>query len=387
MIFNAYHVLFLIALVCMFLYEMASATQLRFKNKRWNAGIVPFLLICIILILFSGLVGDISSDHYQYIKIYNNINNMPFSSFFSFDYKISYVEKGFGLILWLVGRLINNPVGVFIVSAALIIIPIGYLAYRTENPCFFIVLYLAFGNYYDGFNVIRQVIVGGTLIISLKYLVEGKFWKFLLINLLFASIHISALFMLPFYYLLRSRPGIKTTIIHIFIVSILSIGFYRLLGSVDTLLFHNKYFSTGRINEDSSILQIVIPSVLFILNGFILYRFRTDKEAITCQYLFNTVKAADDNFDYYNSCNVLYNVLYNASFYWILFWFLSLKFVYLKRITYFFLPLVLYTLAEGILAQQNKDMRIVMKIFIVIMAIIYYFVFGQYFDNYILFNQ
>lgn len=381
--FNAYHILFISIIILSALYQLVGGIKLKVRNHSCYANLIFFVTICIVLILFCGLVGDISSDHSQYIRIYNNIASMPLSSFFTWDYQISDVEKGFGLIMWLSAKLVGDPVGMFLVSAALIVIPIAILAYKTNDPCLFIILYLGFGTYYDGFNVIRQVIVGGVLILSIKYIIDGKFWKFLLVDLIFSSIHISALLMIPFYFLLRNKPGFKTTSLHCIIILLFSFGFYRILNVFDSLFFGGKYFTSGRINEGNQIIQVVVPLALFVLCECIIYSYKSNKTGLIGRFQFNNSNIKEEQ----KNINDLYNILWNCSFYWILFWIFSLKFAYLRRITYFFVPFIFYIITEGITGIKSRNMQWIFKFAILAVTFIYYFLFGQYFDNYVLFNQ
>lgn len=381
--FNAYHILFCSILLLAVFYQLAGRIKLAVGNHGAYLRSFVFAAICIIFILFCGLAGDISSDHSSYVRIFNNISGIEISSFLTPDYQISSVEKGYGLIMWIIAKLGGEPVWIFLVSAALTIIPIAYLAYKTSDPCMFLVLYLGFGNYFDSFNVIRQVIVGGVLVLSMQYIIKSEFWKFLIIDLIFSTIHISALLMIPFYFLLRSKPGIKTTSIQCILILLFSIGFYRILNVFDTTFFDGKYFNSGRIDLGNEVIQVIVPVVLFVLSEILIYSHRMNKIGLMGRFNFEDKNGATVQ----KYAGTFYNVLWNGSIYWIMFWVFTLRFSYLRRLTYFFLPLILYILTEGMAEIKNKNSRLIVKAFVLVTVIIYYFCFGQYFDSYILFSQ
>ena len=59
-----------------------------------------------------------------------------------------------------------------------------------------------FGLYFFIDNPMRNCIAVGLFILSVRYVISREFWKFLLMSLLAASFHFTALFVIPLYAVL-----------------------------------------------------------------------------------------------------------------------------------------------------------------------------------------
>lgn len=370
---NLYHILYLTVILIAMLCMKSRNRKMRINNRTYYISGLFYGLIAIILILFAGLVGDITSDHINYIIAFDRIRVLPFSAFFTLDFKIMYMEKLYGFLLWIIGQFTNNSVWVFIISAILIVLPIVWCGKKSEDPILFFSIFLAAGYYFAGFNVVRQTIVASLFVVTVRYIQSGQIWKYILSILIVSLFQISALFMLPFYYLLRQNQGIKRTALHMAIIGVAYTFTYQLMGIFDTMLFSEKYFDTGRVDSVHTITKIIVPVFIFVLCTFLLFLWRHCQDT-------DVWKQSSNNMD--NKPVSMQTICSNASYYWAMFWIMTLKFMYFERITYFFFPLVAYSIAKGVSQCQNQKVRIVLKFSILSLMTIYYFVFGQYLDVY-----
>ena len=164
-------------------------------NKRWTLlmGIALCLFLC-----FGYMTG---SDWRPYEFWYENLD---FNRFY-YGYTN---EPGYYLLMWLMKKL-HVPFWVFftLTKTALFI-----LVYKTifdlcrESGWITLIYYLpSFGVYLFIDNPMRNCIAIGLFMISVKYIIEQRFWPFFFLSLLAATFHLSALFVIPFYPLYQKE--------------------------------------------------------------------------------------------------------------------------------------------------------------------------------------
>lgn len=153
-------------------------------------------LAMILLVLFIGLRYNVGVDYENYQRIYENIYE-------------TLIEPLFWLINVSVDWLSLGVWGVMLLCAAIMIYFLHLTFLRTPFYVFSLFLFLMQG-YDTSVNVVRQAVAMAIFIYSLRYIVERSFFRYLLLILLAASFHISALFLVPLYCVARVR--IKTVL-------------------------------------------------------------------------------------------------------------------------------------------------------------------------------
>src|SRR5690625_72798 len=86
-------------------------------------------------------------------------------------------------------------------------------------------VYITSGLFLVSMNGIRQMIAAAIAFTAINYLIKGNWFKYSIIILLAASFHLSALILLPIYFLVRFKAWSKTTIIVIILSVLIVIGF------------------------------------------------------------------------------------------------------------------------------------------------------------------
>lgn len=191
-----------------------------------------------ILFIFVGLRGHLYSDFINYMPYFEDVPSLDridgrILSHFSF-------EAGFTLYTSAVKSLWDNY---FFWVAVGVVIDLGIL-HRTFRrysasqilPLFF---FIAFQGLFIEFNLYRNVKAIDCLLLSLPYLERRKAVAYMIINLLGATFHISALLYLPLYWVLhRKMAGWVRWIGIVFanIVFVLQIPVMaNILGGIDAL--------------------------------------------------------------------------------------------------------------------------------------------------------
>ena len=129
-------------------------------------------------------------------------------------------------------------------------------------------LFMAFLIYQWMMNGIRQFICVAILFLCCDWIKDGKFVRFLIAVLLMSTFHMTALLMIPIYFVARSKPWDKR--IGLFIIGIIIICIFAepFFNSVDSALGNTVYASaTAQFAGDDGVnplrvLFLMIPSIL-----------------------------------------------------------------------------------------------------------------------------
>lgn len=110
---------------------------------------------------------------------------------------VSNVEMGNRFLIWLATRISEEPTTMFLIYALLTIGCVDFfIAHRSKNIVFSVVMYTGFMFYYWAFNGMRQALAMSIGLVAVHYLLDNKAWKFFIFVLLAVSIHTSAIVLL-----------------------------------------------------------------------------------------------------------------------------------------------------------------------------------------------
>lgn len=202
-----YYIPILLCVVTIFSRELSD-------NRRWYYffGILLCLFYC-----FGYMTG---TDWRVYEDLYNTLD---FSKFY---YGYSY-EPGYYLYMMIFRMLGVGFWPFFILTKSLLFCVI----YKTifdycKSSGYVTIMYFLpwFGMYLFIDNPMRNFIAIGIFILSFRYIIQRKFWKFMLCMLLAASFHFSALFIIPFYFILISNIRRWVYVVLFVIINILFIN-------------------------------------------------------------------------------------------------------------------------------------------------------------------
>ena len=337
--------------------------QLSINKSKSDRRILLFIVI-VLLVVFAGLRG-VGADYGNYTRLYHNLKIQSLGTLW--QSVITFDEPGLKIICILARVIYDDPTTMFFICSFLSITPCVILISKENvNFCFAITLYFLL--VWNGtFGAIRQYLAGAMIFCAYPYLREKKFWKYCVFIILGATFHITALIMIPVYFLVANKVSWKRTLLIVVVSFILRYSYdflFSLLGAVKDKTFGNYAYFTTEVN----ILRILVafaPIVLFLL---IPQKRRTDK---------NLEQSELNNLDL--AINI---ILMNAAF-----MFATAGSAYLARVviyTSIFFPLVIPEITK----QFDKGTK---SIIIPIMVVCYllYFIYGVYAQNlqYIFFFQ
>lgn len=103
-------------------------------------------------------------------------------------------------------------------------------------------------------NGMRQFICVAILFLCCNLIVEGKFIKFTVLVLILSTFHLTALLMIPIYFVTRSRPWDKKIIFFIVAIILICVFAEPFFSGVDSALGNTAYAgATSQFEEDDGV--------------------------------------------------------------------------------------------------------------------------------------
>lgn len=218
------------------------------------AFIIPFLIMA----LRGYNVGtDTSGTYYEiYIKALRNNSSVR--------------DMGYYVINKIAILLFENYRGVLILTSFIIC----FIAYKeifseSKNPLLSTYLFYATNVYFISMNMIRQSIATMIFIISIKYIKDRKFIKYLICILIATSVHTIAILYLPLYFIGSKKYDLKKIIPITLIISLLSKFLYKyvinILNSIDYFQDYFSWYFTSHYNSGYLNLYSLLISVFILI--------------------------------------------------------------------------------------------------------------------------
>ncbi len=181
-------------------------------------------------------------------------------------------EIGYKLLMKFISLLSHNYLSVLIITSTLCWgIYYIYIAKNSENIILSIFVFFLSFNYFHSYNIVRQMLACGIVLIGFKYIYDRQFIKYLLIVLFAMTFHTLAGVFIVFYFLYNIDLDIKKTVI----IVVSSLLFFNVVWKyVVEMLVGTKfqyYVETTKYYLSYTIAYIIIPLTLLII-GFIVKR-------------------------------------------------------------------------------------------------------------------
>ena len=187
-----------------------------FENKYLSrkAIILPLMILISLSSLKSNTVG---TDSRTYTLAYDFKYN-PYNHGFDPN-----VEYGYQLLDAFVLNFSYNYFWLFLLTSILVI-PLYMVTIKklSINYYYSVFIYITFGIYTFFFNGLRQGIAMSICFFCLPYLVEKRWILYFVFVVIASMFHISALVMLPMYYLVNSKFKLEYKVFGCFIISLLT---------------------------------------------------------------------------------------------------------------------------------------------------------------------
>jgi transmembrane protein EpsG len=165
-------------------------------KRNFKIAIAIGLFIPVVL---SALRYDVGTDYQSYIRIYDLLSGISFKEYLADNFGI---EIGSYLIIKF-ANLFNQPINVmFGISSFLTIIffYFGLKNYEIKNQAlsYFLFLTILFP---QSFNAVRQYIAIAIVFYAFSFIYKNKLLKFIALILIASAFHLSAILLLPIYFI------------------------------------------------------------------------------------------------------------------------------------------------------------------------------------------
>ena len=175
---------------------------LNIKNKE-----VIFLKVAFIeMLLFLGLRDvSVGIDLKNYIPYFNMIKQAKWNNLF-----ILKLEKGYILLNKLISIFGNENLFLFVIAIITLSGVYFSIKHFSKNYFFSIFIFITFQFYIFQFSGLRQSIAYSIILISLKYIKERNWIKFIVTVLIASTFHKTAIIFIPAYWIAKNKINIKS---------------------------------------------------------------------------------------------------------------------------------------------------------------------------------
>lgn len=170
-----------------------------FEKKALNrrAFWIPLFILALLPGIRSSHVGT-DTENYTY-----NYGFKIDKNYYNFNDNI---EKGYQILDYFILSFTNNYFWLLFLTALFIVFSYLRLIKKySSNYIFSVILFITLGLYTFLFNGLRQALAMAVITYSVKYLLERKIIYYFLICLIASTFHISALIMVPLYFLINFK--------------------------------------------------------------------------------------------------------------------------------------------------------------------------------------
>ena len=227
-----------------------------------NNGIFKTILLglgCFQLFFITGFRLNTGYDYPAYARMFINSIKKPLS-----ELAVDVHEKGYLLLSRYIQLFTKDFQVIFLVTAFFTFILIGIILYKySPNPSLGLLFFYLFAYVFAAMCFVRNMFAAVICLFIYKYIREKSFLRYLTIVLLASTFHFSALFMIPFYFILKIKFNYITLAVYTVIGGIL------FAFSNPIMLTITKYIYTAYNPENSPHMFNGIPLLymLLILTG------------------------------------------------------------------------------------------------------------------------
>ncbi len=264
--------------------------------------------VAITLICVSGLRYSVGTDFSAYYKI------LKTSSWLQTWTRIKEVnEPGFSLLAQILKWFTDDGAVFIFITSAFTIGVILFITYKYTDKYLFVSLLIVFVGILDGsFNGIRQYFAAAIICLGHRYILDKKFWKYLLCVLIAFLFHSSAIVMIIPYFILRNKISLKNIAIMIIGSVILLYNYEFIFSFVENLkndtIDTNSAYASNQVN----ILRVLANITPAIFCLFIYSTSKLDKEQtfyVNVLILYALLSIIGMNSPYLSRVNIYLSVL------------------------------------------------------------------------------
>jgi hypothetical protein len=274
---------YLVVFVYISLFVLAESVNLDRRIKIFGAVSVFFILQCLAGLRYeTGVDWKAYGDTFDYAKsIYTIVDDVK-SGYYKND-----IDVGFVALCSLVKTFGGSIQAVFFISSLFTLSILAvFLKKYTPNPLTAILIYYTSIFFVLDMSGMRQCIAVSLFLVSIKYILEKRPMRYVLIILLAGTFHWSAFFLVPLYYILNKN--FPTRNIAIFFVLSLIVFFFKIQWLKKLLIIFFPFISNGKMMQKAFLytsavtyatarelsLATIVNILYFIVMTFLVLKYR-----------------------------------------------------------------------------------------------------------------
>ncbi|MEG0852868.1 MAG: EpsG family protein [Angelakisella sp.] len=223
------------------------------RNRAICLGVTAVAVLVIMTCRYS-----IGYDYISYERIFTEVSAMSMGEVIA----THRMEPVFFIFTKLMSMVSLNY-HVFLLACNLIMVGFVFWTIYRYSPMWWVsaVLYLTLQFMPHSMNLLRQSIAASIIFASFPFLKKGKLIPYMLMVLLASSFHISAIIMIPAYFLLRAPYKLSVLATYSGIVLVAYIGFTPILRFATTYLFpqYAQYVNSSIYAGQNSFAYVMMP--------------------------------------------------------------------------------------------------------------------------------
>lgn len=283
------------------------------------------LLAGIALFLVQAIRLDVGYDYNLYGGWFNTVQFERFDEILT-----GHAENGFIIPMKLLSMVTNDFQVMFVIIGFIVSVGVMLYSYRySPRPYLSVFFFLASGAFFNCVDFMRQIIAAIIIMYAFRYIKSKQFFRFAVLAVFASCIHTSALFMIPFYFILMI-PMNWITLGSYTVISCLCFAFSNQITYLATMI------ASGKRHQYYADLSIRIFPERWGANPIYCFTFAV---MFLLVFLLRKRLVKRDKFN---------NVYLNCMYFTFLFEFFGLKDNILGRLNlYFILPAVLVLLPRA----------------------------------------
>lgn len=299
----------------------------------------------VILFILSAFRGDFTTDYKNYTDLFYLYNKFSFIELYKANFQN---EIGFIYLNKIIGLFTNDAIYFFIITTLVILFGFfHHLKKYSVNVWLSILMFVTAGSYYASFNITRHIFAVAIIFAGSKFLYERRFIKWVLVVLIATLFHKTAIIMIPFYFILNFRINIKNWLL-IITGSVAVFLLFDNIVDIAQQYFYEQYTDNSYGMWGQAITNIVLPVAFLMFN------------------LLNIKKL--------NPENITHRIWFNAGIFYAFFNILALQIEMVERLGRFFAPYSLLLIPLMFSKMQNKNLRVIYMMVLIIMLVLYNYV-------------
>ena len=235
--------------------EQSNGPNLGVDSVHWYI----ILSVSLLTLLFGLRSQTMGIDLLGYLPSFDYLSKCSWTSIFKMKSYLNY-EKGYVLLNKLVGSIQPSRQFFLFVCAAMSVIPAGIVIHKySKNELFSLVILMGLPVMLLPFSALRQGIAIGVTLLAFLEIPSRKPVRFVLLTLLAASFHSSALVFLiayPIYHIRKSRP--------ISIASVVALPVFYFARLPLFILLSKLFKKNAAIDNNNAIVLLIVFFLIYL---------------------------------------------------------------------------------------------------------------------------